>query len=87
MKTKQVFYEMPDKHGGTQTLCVDKRVEKIKTYWVSFFYTESGKAPIKACSMRQAEKKVYTELENNGLEKLDYDCEDRDYEITDVEVV
>jgi len=58
----------------------------MKTYYVSFYYTEYGKVTVKANSSKQAEEKVYKELEENGLENLDYDSKDRDYDTTDVDV-
>ena len=57
----------------------------MKKYKVSFWYTEHGRTIVEAKSPKEAEKKIYKQLENDGL-TFNYDCKDREYGTVDVEV-
>ncbi len=61
----------------------------MKKFKVGFYYTVMGDIEIEAKTAKQAEKIVFKELEENGVdEKLkDYDCDDREYEVVTVEKV
>jgi hypothetical protein len=57
-----------------------KQEKKSDTVFeVGFYYTEYGKAYIHAKNKEEAQKKLFTELEENGLEYTDYKLMDRDY--------
>ncbi len=50
-------------------------------YKIGFYYTEHGITYIEADSKEKAEDKIQSQLELNGLEGLDYETKDRDYEV------
>ena len=52
-----------------------------KLFKVSFHYEEGGTTVIKAKSQKDAEQKVYDQLEYSGINELDYECQHRDYNI------
>ena len=56
-----------------------------KQYRVGFWYTEYGTMVVEADSPEEAEKWVYDELQQNGLDETTYKCNDRDYGTADVE--
>ena len=51
----------------------------MKEYRILVSYEEQGRVTVKAESAKEAEKQVYSELEENGLENLDLDCTGREY--------
>ncbi len=58
----------------------------MKSYQVTFYYEESGRTVVQAKSKKDAEKKVYTILEDEGLSAIkDFNCKDRQYAVVDVE--
>lgn len=60
----------------------------MKTYKVSFWYTEYGTATnIEANSQEEAEQWLYDELQQNGLEEFEYKLNDREYGAQDAEEV
>ncbi len=58
---------------------------KTKEFRVSFWYNECGSTIIKAKTAKQAELKVKRHLSYYGLDKLNYKCNDRDYDSQDAE--
>ena len=59
-----------------------------KVYRVGFWYTEYGTAlHIEADSQEEAEKWLYDELEQNGLDEIEYKVNDRDYGAQDAQEV
>ena len=57
-----------------------------KEYRVGFWYTEYGSAYVVAESAEQAEQWLYDELSQNGLDDIEYKCNDRDYGAQDAEL-
>jgi hypothetical protein len=51
----------------------------MKTYKVPFSYTVYGATTIEAETPEQAEKLIYTELADNGIDELEYTENDREY--------
>jgi len=70
------FYE-----GGKYRIKKDSKMseKQERTYEVVFGYTEYGKAYVKATSEEEAIKKIDDHLADEGLDNLDYKCQDRDY--------
>lgn len=61
-------------------------MSKIKTYRVGFWYTVYGTAThIEAESKEEAEKWLFDELEQNGLDEFEYRMNDREYGTQDGE--
>lgn len=59
-----------------------------KVFRVGFWYTEYGKAMhIEADTKEEAEKWLYDELQQNGLEEFEYKLNDREYGVTDAEEI
>ncbi len=58
----------------------------MKKYRVGFWYTVYGVTQVKAENEEQAEKNLKLHLDTEGLEGLDYDTTDRDFEAQDAEV-
>ena len=57
-----------------------------KVYEVSFSYTVYGKAThIEADSKEEAEKWLFDELSQNGLDEFEYTTNDRDYHVDEAE--
>ncbi len=64
----------------------------MNTYNVNFWITTYGDVNVEAKTEKEASKRVYEILENDGLEGfdkngLDYDTNDREYSTEDVEKV
>ena len=51
----------------------------MKTYRVGFWYTESGVTSVQANSAKEAEQRLYKELEDNGIDVIEYSIKDREY--------
>jgi hypothetical protein len=51
----------------------------MKTYYIIVSYEEQGVVAIEADSAEHAEELVYTHMENEGLEGLDFNCKNREY--------
>lgn len=63
-------------------------LEKDGVYRVNFWYTVYGTAThIEASSPEEAEKWLYDELHQNGLDEFEYRMNDRDYGVTDSEKI
>ena len=54
----------------------------MNTYQVGFYYTEYGKKIVKAESEKKAMEMVVAKLSEHGLEGIEYDSSDREYEAT-----
>jgi len=56
-----------------------KGAKPMTTYKVQFSYTVYGTATIETETPEQAEKLIYTELADNGIDELKYTENDREY--------
>ena len=56
-------------------------------YKVNMYYTETGSVEIKANSEQEAISIVYDKLEESGLDDMQVNCTDREYDATDAELI
>ena len=59
----------------------------MRKYAVGFWYEQGGRVVVEANNRAQATRKVFKQLEYDGLEGMKYESLHRDYNTTGVEVV
>lgn len=59
----------------------------MKTYKTLFWYTIYGSSLVEAESKKEAEKKLYKMLDEEGIEFLSFDCHDRDFNTQEAEEI
>jgi hypothetical protein len=63
-----------------------EKAVNCKGYQIDFYYEEKGVTTVKADTSDEAVGMVMAELEEYGLERIDYKTNDRDYGVMKVEV-
>jgi len=59
----------------------------MRKYAVGFWYEQGGRVIVEANNRAQATRKVFKQLDEEGLEGMKYESLHRDYNTTGVEVV